>query len=48
LFFCRGGDILTSEDIEESYDEESQEDIIMPETNLDIDLNRKIELVNEW
>ena len=45
----QGGDILTSEDIEEeSYEEESQEDIVMPETNIDIDLNRRIELVNEW
>jgi hypothetical protein len=44
-----GGDILTSEDIEEeSYEEDQEEDIAMPEINLDIDLNRKIELVNEW
>lgn len=45
----QGGDILTSEDIEEeSYEEESQEDMVVPETNIDIDLNRRIELVNEW
>lgn len=44
----KGGDILTSEDIdEESHEEEGQEeDIIMPETNLNIDLNKKIKLVS--
>jgi hypothetical protein len=44
-----GEDILTSEDVEEeSCEEDREEDVAIPEINLDMDLNRRIELVNEW
>jgi len=44
-----GEDILTSEDVEEgSCEEDREEDVSIPEINLDMDLNRRIELVNEW
>ena len=44
-----GEDILTSEDVEEeNCEEDREEDVAIPEINLDMDLNRRIELVNEW
>jgi hypothetical protein len=39
---------LIDEDIDEEGHEDQDEDMIIPEINLELDLNRKLELVNEW
>jgi len=44
----KGGDVLIDEDIDEEGHEDQDEDMIIPEINLELDLNRKLELVNEW